>query len=243
MDFLNGISGHNNIINRKVMKVDSYWARGGGRYIMKMVWIMTCLNQLFKWNPWPLKPRYRLHLSITLICALYKFYVYLWDFLPLKHRYRPFYHYHMCFKFGFMSICGLLYIIGRSQKLLQGLFNDKGLKYDWIEFMNETPDHENLGIDPSITRICMCTCVKSTPSRHAVTYDLEALAHGWYKNLRKCALPCGCLMNIHKISWIFMRQPQESAHLRTVFDQPYASAAKPSVTACLLAVGLIRVNL
>ena len=40
-----------------------------------------------------------------------------------------------------------------------------------------------------------------------------------------------------------MRQPQGSAHLRTVFDQPYASAAKPSVTACLLAVGLIRVFL
>ena len=38
-----------------------------------------------------------------------------------------------------------------------------------------------------------------------------------------------------------MRQPQESAHLRTVFDQPYASAAKPYVTACLLVVGLTRV--
>ena len=39
-----------------------------------------------------------------------------------------------------------------------------------------------------------------------------------------------------------MRKPQGSAHLRTVFYQPYASAAEPYVTACLLAVGLIRVR-
>ena len=39
-----------------------------------------------------------------------------------------------------------------------------------------------------------------------------------------------------------MRQPQGSAHLRTVFDQPYVSAAQPYVTACLLAVGLTPVK-
>ena len=40
-----------------------------------------------------------------------------------------------------------------------------------------------------------------------------------------------------------MRKPQGSAHLRTVFDQPYASAAQPYVTTCLLAVGLTPVLL
>ena len=39
-----------------------------------------------------------------------------------------------------------------------------------------------------------------------------------------------------------MRKPQGSAHLRRVFCQPYASAAKPYVTACCLAVGLTRVT-
>ena len=39
-----------------------------------------------------------------------------------------------------------------------------------------------------------------------------------------------------------MRKPQGSAHLRTVFDQPYVSAAQPYVTACLLAVGLTPVK-
>ena len=38
-----------------------------------------------------------------------------------------------------------------------------------------------------------------------------------------------------------MRKPQGSAHLRTVFDQPYVSAAQPYVTTCLLAVGLTPV--
>ena len=40
-----------------------------------------------------------------------------------------------------------------------------------------------------------------------------------------------------------MRKPQGSAHLRTVFDQPYVSAAQPYVTTCLLAVGLTPVLL
>ena len=44
------------------------------------------------------------------------------------------------------------------------------------------------------------TRIKSTASRHAVTDGLAALAYGWSKTVRKCALPCGCLMNIHKIS-------------------------------------------
>ena len=46
------------------------------------------------------------------------------------------------------------------------------------------------------------TGVKPTASRHAVTYGWAAwaaLAYGWSKTVRKCALPCGFLMNIHEI--------------------------------------------
>ena len=87
------------------------------------------------------------------------------------------------------------YFLGQDQVVFAEKKVSLDISYIYIEFLVFTEqDNSNFSV------IRNSTGVKPTASRHAVTYGWAALTYGWSKTVRKCALPCGFLMNIHKIS-------------------------------------------